>query len=50
VLADGSRVTGLRDVLALADELEIDIGQRDLADENAQLRAELEQLRAHLAG
>jgi hypothetical protein len=48
-MADGRRATGIRDVLALADELDVDVGQHELADENARLRAEVKQLRAQLA-
>jgi hypothetical protein len=46
-LQDGRRVTGLADVLELADQLGVSVEPlRELRDENAQLRSELEQLRA----
>jgi hypothetical protein len=50
VLASGRRPTGLADVLVLATELGVDVGQLTLQRENAELRAENERLRNKPAG
>jgi hypothetical protein len=48
-MSDGSRATGISDVVRLANELGVDVGQDELRLEVERLRLENERLRSQLA-